>query len=311
LAALAVCTAMQARVVLDMTELTGEQLGFLSTFDLVRPSATRARPASTLATRAPGSSMDFLGYREYAEGDDIRLVDWRVSGRSDDVVMRVYRREDEFGVSVSIDDSKSMLAGPNGGCFQLAKTLAAALGVVALSRSDGVMLSTWSGSERPVRLRSRNAIGELLRALAVLAPGSRSLGLSAAMRRLVARSPQQGRMVVISDFLYPDWLAGMHLLTRAKSNVLLVFADIPQADLLPGEGSVLLVDSESGAELDVDVSEQVRTDYLSAYRLHCQDVQKAARAVGFDFVRVSPDFVLQDLFAGPLTQAGVVRPLGA
>ena len=55
-----------------------------------------------------GRGMDFDEVREYKEGDDVRLVDWRVTARQGSTFTKVYREEKERHVYFMLDLRSSM-----------------------------------------------------------------------------------------------------------------------------------------------------------------------------------------------------------
>ena len=61
-----------------------------------------------------GSSLEFQEYREYTPGDDIRHLDWAAYGRSDTLMVRLYREEISPRTEILCDASRSMsVTGPS------------------------------------------------------------------------------------------------------------------------------------------------------------------------------------------------------
>jgi uncharacterized protein (DUF58 family) len=58
--------------------------------------------------RGTGSSLEFMDYREYVPGDDLRHVDWRTYARTDRLHVRLFREEIAPHAELVIDDSQSM-----------------------------------------------------------------------------------------------------------------------------------------------------------------------------------------------------------
>lgn len=72
----------------------------------------RGRAGAQVATTA-GASLEFLDYRDYQPGDDLRLVDWSVYARTDRETVR--RHQDEVSPCVEIKcDTSASLTVPNG-----------------------------------------------------------------------------------------------------------------------------------------------------------------------------------------------------
>src|ERR1035437_3665899 len=55
-----------------------------------------------------GTAVEFADYREYASGDDIRLVDWKVFARTDRHYVRLFDAERNLLTYLMVDKSGSM-----------------------------------------------------------------------------------------------------------------------------------------------------------------------------------------------------------
>lgn len=62
-------------------------------------------------TRLRGRGLDFDEMRPYAEGDDVRHIDWNVTARTGRPYTRLYREERERAVTVAVDFRASMFTG--------------------------------------------------------------------------------------------------------------------------------------------------------------------------------------------------------
>lgn len=62
-------------------------------------------------TRLRGRGLDFDELRPYAEGDDIRHIDWNVTARTGRPHTRLYREERERAITVALDLRGSMFTG--------------------------------------------------------------------------------------------------------------------------------------------------------------------------------------------------------
>ena len=52
-----------------------------------------------------GSSLEFAAYREYAPGDDLRRLDWRVHGRSDRYYVKQFEADTNLRLCLVVDTS--------------------------------------------------------------------------------------------------------------------------------------------------------------------------------------------------------------
>src|ERR1035437_9851352 len=55
-----------------------------------------------------GFSVEFAEHREYAPGDDLRNLDWRVLGKSDRYYVKQYMEETNLRCTILLDASGSM-----------------------------------------------------------------------------------------------------------------------------------------------------------------------------------------------------------
>ncbi len=77
-----------------------------------------------------GFSIEFAEHREYAPGDDLRYLDWKVFGRTDKFYLKQYEEETNLICYLVLDTSESMrYQGPTAPLskFEYAQCLAAAL----------------------------------------------------------------------------------------------------------------------------------------------------------------------------------------
>ena len=90
-----------------------------------------------------GRGTDFLDFRAYTPGDDLRQVDWRASARRPNLLVRRYHDEAAAQWYVCLDRSASMRA-PDGEKWLLAVRIAAAFLYLLLHRSNRAGLLTFS-----------------------------------------------------------------------------------------------------------------------------------------------------------------------
>ncbi len=77
-----------------------------------------------------GFSIEFAEHREYAQGDDLRYVDWKVFGRTDKIYLKQFEDETNLVCYLVLDISESMqYKGPDSPLskFEYAQAIAAAL----------------------------------------------------------------------------------------------------------------------------------------------------------------------------------------
>src|SRR5688572_5550017 len=93
-------------------------------------------------SRMKGGSAEFTEHRGYVPGDEIRLIDWKVFGKTDRYFIKQYIEQTCLQVIVVLDGSGSMafgMAEPTK--FQYARAIAACLTRLVLRQSDSAGLA--------------------------------------------------------------------------------------------------------------------------------------------------------------------------
>src|SRR5688500_10794730 len=86
-----------------------------------------------------GQSVEFLQHREYAPGDDLRHVDWKVWARQDRLYVKQYEEDTNVRCTLLLDVSASMNYGTGTfNKYEYACTLAASLAYLILKQQDAV-----------------------------------------------------------------------------------------------------------------------------------------------------------------------------
>jgi uncharacterized protein (DUF58 family) len=98
-------------------------------------------------SKLKGGSAEFTEHRGYVPGDEIRLIDWKVFGKSDRYYIRQYIEQTCLQVVVALDASGSMAvrAGVGGTKFHYARAVAACLTRLVLRQSDSAGLAVFGG----------------------------------------------------------------------------------------------------------------------------------------------------------------------
>ena len=149
--------------------------------------------------QGPGSSLEFHDYRNYVMGDDLRMIDWGVYARSDQLVLRRHRQEISPRVEILLDASASM--GIDERKWSLAAGISALL--MSLTQNDGARASLWLCGEQ-LRLAQKVHWSNDLEML----QASGQFGLRHAMHDLQPGSER----FIISDGLYAE--GGRDLIKR-------------------------------------------------------------------------------------------------
>src|SRR2546428_267328 len=148
-----------------------------------------------------GQSVEFMDFRNYVIGDDLRFLDWNLYARLDRLFLRLFLEEEDLHISILIDASLSMDFG-SPTKLHYAKQVAAALGFVGLVGSDRVVIEAFGegASLTSAPLRGRRSLWRMLDFLNGIGPAGRgSFGPS--LRSFSLRSTGRGVVIVLSDLM--------------------------------------------------------------------------------------------------------------
>lgn len=256
-----------------------------------------------------GSSVEFAQHRPYVPGDDLRHLDWKVFARTDKLHLKQHQQETHLDLVLLVDSSGSMMYGsrsfedasgegvkasPDGRLhwskFDHATALAAALAYITLRQGDRVGLSVYAHEIQAIIRRSSSQATwrQIVGALATHPIDPRHRGLKANLVRVVDETLSKVRnkclVAIISD-LFMDLEEFREALARLRhaGHDALVFQVLDRRetefdfdDAAPFEGL------EGEAALRID-PRAIRRAYLDVVREHLAGVQKAVRAMGFDY----------------------------
>lgn len=97
-----------------------------------------------------GRSDNFGELREYADGDDVKDIDWKASARSRKMLVRQYIAEKKHNVMLVIDSNKRMLAETDAGEEKREVALMAAGTLACLVNQNGDYVSATCASEKTI-----------------------------------------------------------------------------------------------------------------------------------------------------------------
>jgi uncharacterized protein (DUF58 family) len=245
-----------------------------------------------------GFSVEFASHREYAQGDDLRHVNWKLFARSNRLYVKQFDAETNMNVYLLLDVSGSM-ACKNSGTSKLeyGKSLAAALGLLALKQHDAVGLVLFADevlAHLPPRARPHQ-LQEILRTINEVVP-RRPSEAGRAFSQAAELCRHRGLVIVFSD-LFDDidaLMQGIERLRFHKHEVLLFHLWDPWERDLPLEGHFKFRDLETGEEL-LTQAEGVRQDYLAAVKKWRDQLEVECRNRAVDRVELTT--------AEPLEQA--------
>jgi uncharacterized protein (DUF58 family) len=247
-----------------------------------------------------GHGISPVGYREYRKGDDFKLVDWKVYGRTEKLYIREHEEERSLVVHILLDGSASM---GYEGKFAYASRLAAGFAYLATLENEKYAISLFCNRLYPAEpKRGRRNLFQTIQELDRIAPRG-GTGLLAIADQVESLLKTTSLVVLISDLLgeTDDVLSSIYRLSGHELVVIQVLA--PQETELRFGGDVKFVDMESGLPLITRVTEDERREYLRRMAEHNDRIRVACSQVGADYFLIRADRAIFEAFSEMLSRA--------
>jgi uncharacterized protein (DUF58 family) len=239
-----------------------------------------------------GYSVEFASHREYAPGDDLRHVNWKLFARQKRLYVKEFDAETNLNLYLVLDVSRSMECASLGVSKRIyASALAAALAHLALRQRDAVGLTLF-GEEVVAHLDPKarpQQLDEVLRTIERTPPRP-ATNAARALPQAAELARHRGLVVILSD-LFDDFepvvRALDHLRFRSHEVILFHVLD-PWERRLPLEGNVRFRDLETGEELTTQV-EGIRGEYQRRVDAWCDEIESECLNRGIDRIELTTD----------------------
>ena len=250
-----------------------------------------------------GFSVEFAQHRQYAPGDDIRHLDWKVFGRTDKLYLKQYQKETNLDLIMLVDHSGSMRysshehrGGHTWRKYDHAACIAAAMAYMALKQQDRVGLVLFSDRiQAATRLsNSREHWQTVIEALTGGAPEQTELAVAGEdddqgtdLARLfdetLAKTRQRSILVLISDLLDdPASLERGLARVQHRGHDLMILQTLDPAErTFPFRTPSDFIGLEGEGKLGLDPA-ALRQAYLDVLGAHQEQVLAISRRFRFD-----------------------------
>jgi len=260
-------------------------------------------------SRSKGGAGEFVDYREYSDGEDIRRLDWKVLARSGRAYVRLYQEETNLRCMLALDASQSMnFRGghqPSLSKLEYVQFFATALSHVIARGQDQVGLA-WLGEQLLDFIPPGGTSAHLARVHAaiespVLYRGTR---MAPSLHALFARVERRGVLVLASDFLIDDLdevFAAVRLFRHRQWELLVLHVVDPAEERLPEGTAYNFIGLEGEGSIACSPAE-IRAQYDQRFAAHLSLVRGQALAAGCDYHRVSTAVNYLQLLRGFLVE---------
>jgi uncharacterized protein (DUF58 family) len=276
-----------------------------------------------------GQSVEFADFRPYTPGDDFRRIDWNAYARLERFFIKLFVEEEDLTVHILVDVSRSMDWGqPNK--LEYALRAAGALGYIALAGLDRVTVTMLGMEERKngrpgyfTPHRGKQSAAALFSFLEAFLPTEQSPAASnfqpsnhpiTQLSSYTTHATSPGPIIIISDLFEPTTQSSGHPITQSLNSLAAKGFEVTLLHMLsPDEvdpnlsGDLKLLDSESGAEVEITAD----FDLLQRYRSSLAEWQTKLRsfcgARGMHYVPVETSVPLEELLFAWMRQYAVLK----
>jgi uncharacterized protein (DUF58 family) len=235
-----------------------------------------------------GHGFEFDQVRDYAQGDDLRFIDWKATARTGKLLTKQYFEERNHNIMIALDVSSSSFTG---GRYHLLSQLAAIFALVAEYSKDNVGLRLFSDKinlKLPIKRGSGHVMRLLETVLAfknqVVANQPAGTNLELVLNDLAKSLKTKSLVVLISDLIdshdYERALKGLQI----RHDVVVVRCLNHYEQQLPNVGLLPMVDPETGEVAMIDTRKSGGLNEILKTRLAQQNL--LLRSCGVDLLDV-------------------------
>jgi uncharacterized protein (DUF58 family) len=286
--------------------------------------------AGTHRSPLRGFAAEFAEHREYAPGDDLRYVDWKIYGRTDRVFVKQFEEETNFVCQVLLDVSESMQYRSDSvtqSKLEFAKHVAAAISYVVVKQQDSVGLITFDreivhcvrAGSQPAHWKQISHVLSEARAQtehgAAPNDGSdRAIGAinspldtpfaTSVLAEIAERLPQRGVVILLSD-LFTDarrLIAELKRFQHRQQDLRVWQINDPAEEEFPFDAPTLFHGLEGWSDISVE-PRQLRTAYQREFFAHREALRRQCRSLKIDFVSLRTDLPVDIAVKRSLTSA--------
>ena len=284
----------------NLNYLDPELLQKLGDLEMVAREVVEGLRAGSHRSQLRGFSTEFAHHRQYAPGDAIRDLDWRVYGRTERYYTKLYEAETNFDCHILMDASSSMTySSGKVSKLEYSKYLAAALSYLILKQRDSVGLSVFD-SEMRAHLPPRSAMSIILqieKILKEITPTPKT-SIAQQLNDIALQIKRRSFVILISDLFsdVEDIMRGLQRLRFGGHNVIVFHTLDPYELKFPFKGTWQFEGLEGEEEL-ITQPERIREEYLKNLNVFLEKLRSGCIGSGVDYSLVDTSRPLDGLLS--------------
>lgn len=256
-----------------------------------------------------GFSVEFAEHREYAPGDDLRYVDWKVFGKTDKVYLKQYEEETNLICYVVLDTSESMRYQSDSTSLsklEYAQCAAASLAYLVVRQQDSVGLTTFDDEVRQSIRPAGSArhLNQLVQVMEQTEPIHKTR-TGPIFHELAEQFTRRGVVFILSD-LFDDteqMLAGLKHFRHRRHDVVVLHTLDPAELNFPFQHATMFHGMEATGDLLVEPA-QLKRAYQQEIDRFTATVCAGCHAQQADYVPIRTDMPLDTILSTYLAKRG-------
>jgi uncharacterized protein (DUF58 family) len=225
-----------------------------------------------------GHGVQFSEHRLYVPGDDVRHINWNVSARTKEPLVKKFDEERELTVFLVVDISGSETFGSSTKLkSEIAAEIGGMLAYAACHTGDKVGLLIFAGEVELIipPKKGRQHILRIIRELLAHTSRSKGTNLLGALEATGRIMKHSGIVFVISDFMTDNYEVALRRLSKKHDIVAVSIGDERETEI-PDIGQILLFNPETEEEQLVDTSSHAFKKWFTSYQKQFESKTKAA-----------------------------------
>ena len=238
-----------------------------------------------------GRGLEFQEYRNYNEGDDAHLIDWKASARSNNILVKEFTEERDLNVFFLVDVSGSMVFGSTKKLkMEYAAEIVGTLAHIVLESNDRVGYGFFSSSVVHKLLPSKGpqVFYKLSKALVDPRFYGGGCDLGSALDFALDFLSESAIGIIVSDFvgLSSGWESKLGMASKKFDIIAFMVRDPRDTDLGDEQLNIVLENPASDQQLLVD-TQKIAHSYRDTALRQQASVREEFLKSGSDFVTFS------------------------
>jgi len=241
----------------------------------------------TNRTANKGAGFDFDQVRDYAQGDDLRFIDWKSTARVGKLLTKQYYEERNHNIMIALDVSQSSFVGNK---YKLLSNLAAVFAIVAEYSKDNVGLTLFSDQinlKVPIK-NGRTHVFSLMEQIFGYQPIEKNgTNLTLLLNDLAKSLKQKTLIILISDLIDSSEYQVALKTIKMRHDLILARCLASYEQQMPSLGIVPIIDPETGETGFLDARKSKTINLILQERLKRQDL--LIKNSGVDLLQINDE----------------------